>query len=163
MTPIPGITRYAYQRGTGWLARFYTVDRVHTKLFSDSRYGFDPARSLAAAQHHLAALAATLEPRPRYRRSPSRRPGGGRVGICLRQKRERNGQAFWVYDVSYRQQGRRRTRTFRVGLYPSQQAAFTAAQAFRQAAERAMQRERRAQLRQQWEAGPEEGGTRRPA
>src|SRR6266849_9225669 len=78
MTPIPGITRYPSQRGTGWLARFYAAERVHTKLFSDGRYGGDPARSQAAARRWLAELSRCVEPVPRFRRTPVRRTRTGR-------------------------------------------------------------------------------------
>jgi hypothetical protein len=156
MTPIPGITRYPSQRGTGWLARFYAAERVHTKLFSDGRYGGDPARSQAAARRWLAELSRCVEPVPRFRRTPVRRTRTGVVGITLYEKVERNGAAFWVYAVSYTHQGRRHTKAFRVHRYPSQADAFQAALAFRQAQEQAMQRERRARLRQQWEVGPKE-------
>ena len=71
----------------------------------------------------------------------------------VRQKREKNGAAFWVYDVSYTMQSRRRTRTFRVHLFPSQEAAFQAACAFREACERDMQRERQQTLQRQWRDG----------
>jgi hypothetical protein len=59
-----------------------------------------------------------------------------------------------MYSVSYTLNGRKRAKTFRLHLYPSQAAAFKAALAFRRQQETAMQRERRAALRRQWEAAP---------
>ena len=152
-TSMPGITRYEYARqGRGYLARYYAHDRVRQKLFSDCRYSDDPQRALHAAQRWLHTCAHAYEPRPRFRQR-SGRTRTGRVGVCLRQKWEMNGTAFWVYDVSYTMQGRRRTRSFRVHLFPSQAAAFQAACAFREACERAMQRERQQTLQRQWRDG----------
>ena len=152
-TPIPGITRYEYHRqGRGYLARYYAHDCVKQKLFSDCRYSDDPQRALHAAQRWLHACAHAYEPRPRFRQR-SVRTRTGRVGVCLRQKREKRRAAYWVYDVSYTVQGHRRTRSFRVHLFPSQEAAFQAACAFREARERDMQRERQETLRRQWRAG----------
>ena len=152
-TPIHGITRFEYQKGMGYLARYYAHDRVKQKLFSDSRYGYDPQRALNAAQRWLHTCAHDYEPRPHFRQR-SLRTQTGRVGVCLRQKRERNGATFSVYDVNYTVQGRRRTHSFRVHLFPSQKTAFQAACIYREARERDMQRERRQTLRRQWQEVP---------
>ena len=140
-----GITRYDYETCAGWLARFYAEGRVVQHLVSDSYYDDDEARSYAAAQSWLLAQLATTEPRPRFRRrhvSPS--------GICRRFKQERSGRRVLVYDVSYRLDGRRRTRTFRVHLFHSETQAFYAACRFRRAMEHSMQEERTARLWQTW-------------
>src|SRR5467141_4489049 len=101
MTPIPGITRYPSQRGTGWLARFYAAERVHTKLFSDGRYGGDPARSQAAARRWLAELSRCVEPVPRFRRTPVRRTRTGVVGITLYEKVERRSCTCSLRIIRY--------------------------------------------------------------
>ncbi len=141
MITMPNIARYDYKRAHGWLARYYAQGRVIAQLFSDSRYDDDPVRSHRAGEIFLASLARSMMPRMRYRQ--------GR-GICLRQKRERNGTACWVYDVSYAQQGTRHTKTFRIHRYASQDAALAAAQLFRAAMERVMHNERVAHVLRQW-------------
>ena len=137
---IPQISRFEYGDSCGWLARYYASNSVLTRLFSDSRYGYDPAQSQVAACRWLAILAQTVPPRVRYR------PG---KGICLRWKRERKISVL-VYDVNFVVSGRRKTTTFRVHHYVTQQAAREAAQAYRRQMEQRMQAERVAILRRQW-------------
>ena len=152
-TPIPGVTWYEYPRqGRGYPARYDAHDRVKQTLCGDCRSNDEPQRALHAAPCWLHACAHADEPRPRFWQR-SGRTRTGRVGVCLRQKRDRHGAASWVYDVSDTVQGHRRTRTFRVHLFPSQAAAFQAAWAFREARERDMQRARHETLRRQWQAG----------
>ena len=147
---IPGLTRVDYTRSTGWLARYYAIRQVvHQRLFSDSRYGYDPARSRAAACRWLLACSATTAPRPRFRRVA--RSNTGTVGICRRVKRERSGAQVLVYDVSYQREGRRHAKIFRVHRYPSQRAALSAAITFRWDREQDMNAERLQSLRQRWE------------
>ena len=148
---LPGLTRFDYQRAQGWLARYYAIGQVHQRLFSDSRYGYDPARSRAAACRWLLALSQQEPLRPSFRTRPSSRNSTGAVGICLRLKKERSGVGVLVYDVSYQRQGRRATKTFRVHRYHAQHAALDAARTFRRVCEQAMNAERLLALRQRWE------------
>ena len=141
-----GLTRYAYRRTTGWLARYYGADRVHSKLFADSRYGYDPAAARRAAAQWLLARSRTVAPVPTYRRGAPRN-NTGHMGISLTTKVERNGARFAVYQVTWVARGRRRTKTFRVHRYPSREAAFQAAHAFRRAMEAQMDGERVRQVR----------------
>lgn len=141
---IKNISRYDYNSSCGWLARYHARDCVIACLFSDSRYAYDPARSQAAARRWLCGLAQTVTPRMRYR------PGRG---ICLRLKRERGRQDVLVYDVSYQQDGVRKTRTFRVHHFATQQAALETVVVFREQMEQVMQAEHMAQLQRQWQEG----------
>jgi len=151
MTPIPGITRYPSQRGTGWLARFYAAERVHTKLFSDGRYGGDPARSQAAARRWLAELSRCVEPVPRFRRTPVRRTRNWRGGDHpVREGRAAMGRVLGVRGELHAP-GAPAHQGLSGPPLPLPGGRLQAALAFRQAQERAMQRERRARLRQQWE------------
>ena len=147
-----GISRFDYNRSYGYLARYYTQEGVIQRLFSDSRYygveSTDGAR--VAAQRWLADLARTVEPRPRFRQT-SKRTKTGQVGVCLTYARGRTGKKYWLYSVSYRLDGKRHTKTFRVHHYPSKRAAFEAAVAFRQAMERQMQCERQQDLQRLFE------------
>ena len=147
---LPGLTRFDYQRTQGWLARYYAVRQVvHQRLFSDSRYAWDPVRSRAAACRWLLAYSATTAPRPRFRNVA--RSNTGLVGICRRWKRERSGRRVLVYDVSYQRDGKRCTKTFRVNHYSSQRAALAFAVTFRRCCEEAMTLERLRALQQVWE------------
>lgn len=151
---LPWLTRYEYCRTCGWLARYYTPTGVHQKLFSDSRYGYDPARAEHAARRWLTKYACAVPMRPRTRRRPHATNKTGRVGVCVRHKRERSGARILVYDVSYRLKGTRRTRTFRVHHYASAHEAFQAAAMFRHHMEGAMLAERRQALLARWTADP---------
>ena len=145
---LPGLTRFDYARSAGWLARYYAIGQVHQRLFSDSRYGYDPARSRAAACCWLLAQSATTAPRPRFRSVA--RSNTGSVGICRRLKLERSGARVLVYDVSYQRDGRHHTKLFLVHHYPSESAALLAARTFRRVCEREMQGARVQALRQAW-------------
>lgn len=142
MQTLPGITRYDYNGAHGWLARYYPPGRTLSKLFSDSRYAWDPARSYAAACRWLAAMTTQYPLRARFK--------AGR-GISLYPLRERNGAVFWVYSVNWTLKGTRKTTKFRCHLFPSWEEARLAAERFRAAKEQAMQQERLATLRRQWE------------
>ena len=145
---LPGLSRVDAAPGTGWLARYYAIGQVHQQLFSDSRYGYNPARSRAAACCWLLACSETIAPRPRFRSIA--RSNTGLVGICRRVKRERSGAQVLVYDVSYQREGKRCAKIFRVHHYASESAALLAATAFRRVCEREMQGARIHALRQAW-------------
>ena len=148
---IPGLTRFEYARSAGWLVRYYAIGQVHQRLFSDSRYGYDPAHSRTAACRWLLALSQQEPLRPSFRTRLSRRNRTGSVGICRRLKLERSGVGVLVYDVSYQRQGRRATKTFRVHRYHAQHAALSAAITFRGICEQAMNAERLRNAQQIWE------------
>ena len=150
--PIPGLTRFDYARSAGWLARYYAVGQVHQRLFSDSRYGYDPTRSRTAACRWLLAQSATTAPRPRFQSVA--RSNTGFVGICRRLKRERSRVPVLVYDVNFQREGCRCSRIFRVHHYGSESAALLAAMTFRHICEREMQVARMQALRQAWAQTP---------
>ena len=147
---IPGLTRFDYARSAGWLARYYASGQVHQRLFSDSRYAYDLARSRAAACRWLLTQSYFAPPRPRFRTRPSRRNRTGYVGICRRWKQERSRVPVLVYDVNFQREGKRCAKIFRVHHYPSQRAALSAAITFRRDREREMRGVRIQALRQAW-------------
>jgi hypothetical protein len=129
-----GISRFEYGRSCGWLARYETESgRLFQKLFSDSRYQWCEKSSHKAAKEWLAEQAHTHAPKTRIK--------SGR-GICFRLKKEKSGHRTPVFDVSYTEDGRRKTKSFRIGHYPSQQAAYNDALTFRYHMEHRMRHER---------------------
>src|SRR5712691_1621765 len=115
-----GISRFDYNRSHGYLARYYTQEGVIQRLFSDSDYdGVESTNGAkVAAQRWLAHLARTVEPRQKFRQA-SKLTKTGQVGVCLTYARGRTGRKYWLYSVSYRINGKRHTKTFRVHHYPS--------------------------------------------
>ena len=143
-----GLTRYVYQYTCGWLARYYSQRGPIQKLFSDSRYAYDPEASRQAAAAWLLRIASATPPVSRHASGRSPRNTTGYVGISLTEKVERNGASFWVYQVSWAESGRRRAKSFRIHLFPSRRAALEAARAFREERERQMDWERARHLQQ---------------
>lgn len=147
---LPGISWVVGPKFHGYLARYYTYDgQVRTRGFSLSRHGWDADRALQSACEWLVAQAETADPRAPYRQTKALSNTGYR-GITLTQKIERNGASFWVYSVAYMCEGKRATKTLRVHLFPSQEAALAAAVAFRRAWEIRALHEKRLALRAVW-------------
>ncbi len=145
-----GVSRYECRGFVGYLARYYAQDgRVCTQLFSVSRYAWDEARAQHAACQWLRKQAQTTSPRAPFR-SREPRSNTGHMGITLTTKMERNGASFAVYQVSYVLGGKRCTKSFRVHMFPSQDAALAAALAFRRSWEARALADKQQRLQNTW-------------
>lgn len=146
-----GITRYAYKQCRGWLARYYLPEgKVHTKLFTDKKTSGCSWCSQRQAIEWLLDQSRDYPRRPHTRiRSPVVTKSEP-VGVSYTAKLERNGTRTPVYQVSYKEAGQRKTKTFRIHHYRTRQDALMMAIAFRIRQEYRMQFALRNTFREEW-------------
>jgi len=140
-TNMKGISRIDAERAVGWYVRVYRSEE-HRKFFSDSLHGGKEG-ALAAAIEYRDQFVAENPPAPKlpYRTAPSARNTSGRVGIT--KTFTRSGNRKIVYDILVvnwqPMPGVKRTKTFWVHQYETEEDALADATRFREEKELEMQ------------------------
>lgn len=138
-----GVSRIDTDDTHGWFVHKRHQGRIHSKFFSDSRYGsrdkaFEAAKSYRARLDEKYPL-----PRTRaFRNQAQKNNTTGVVGVSETYMRSRNGKKIPCFTVTWRpQKGVSRTKKFSIAAY-GREEAFRKAVEFRQQMEAEMLRTR---------------------